>query len=148
MLCPKCKYERNDSDTAPSWQCPKCGIAIEKYVRIMEENDQFLLDEQLKENKRQEAHKKLHAMFSLILPIAIIIYFIDDYEKYGDVLIWFLFAAWSAYASYTIKSTGHFIGPSGTVNGEEHKLQFKFEIYICMLAAVGSTIMAFWTLLT
>lgn len=29
--CPKCGYVRSAADTAPSWQCPSCGIAIEKY---------------------------------------------------------------------------------------------------------------------
>jgi glutaredoxin len=28
--CPKCRYERQSSDTAPDWQCPSCGIAYSK----------------------------------------------------------------------------------------------------------------------
>jgi hypothetical protein len=31
MVCPKCGYARKESDTAPGWQCPSCGIAIDKY---------------------------------------------------------------------------------------------------------------------
>jgi hypothetical protein len=31
IACPKCGYERKPSDTAPDWQCPACGIAMEKY---------------------------------------------------------------------------------------------------------------------
>ena len=30
--CPKCGHVRLATDTAPSWECPACGIAIEKYV--------------------------------------------------------------------------------------------------------------------
>jgi len=30
--CPKCGYVRQAADTAPAWQCPACGIAVEKYV--------------------------------------------------------------------------------------------------------------------
>jgi hypothetical protein len=30
-VCPKCGYQRKPGDTAPAWQCPSCGIAIEKY---------------------------------------------------------------------------------------------------------------------
>jgi hypothetical protein len=30
-VCPKCGYARKRGDTAPEWQCPSCGIAIEKY---------------------------------------------------------------------------------------------------------------------
>ena len=29
--CPKCGYVRKEADKAPGWQCPSCGIAIEKY---------------------------------------------------------------------------------------------------------------------
>jgi ribosomal protein L37AE/L43A len=28
--CPKCSYRRRPEDTAPAWQCPRCGIAYEK----------------------------------------------------------------------------------------------------------------------
>ena len=28
--CPKCQYQRQASDTAPDWQCPKCGVAYNK----------------------------------------------------------------------------------------------------------------------
>jgi glutaredoxin len=28
--CPKCRYERQSTDTAPDWQCPSCGIAYSK----------------------------------------------------------------------------------------------------------------------
>lgn len=29
--CPKCAYVRTAADTAPDWQCPKCGIAYVKF---------------------------------------------------------------------------------------------------------------------
>lgn len=28
--CPRCEYVRQASDTAPAWQCPRCGIAYDK----------------------------------------------------------------------------------------------------------------------
>ena len=28
--CPRCRYERQSTDTAPEWQCPSCGIAYSK----------------------------------------------------------------------------------------------------------------------
>ena len=30
--CPKCAYVRAAAETAPEWQCPKCGIAYLKFV--------------------------------------------------------------------------------------------------------------------
>jgi uncharacterized Tic20 family protein len=29
--CPKCAYVRTESETAPDWQCPKCGIVYAKF---------------------------------------------------------------------------------------------------------------------
>lgn len=29
-ICPKCGYVRKSTDTAPSWQCPSCGVAYAK----------------------------------------------------------------------------------------------------------------------
>ncbi len=31
VTCPKCGYLRTSSDTAPGWQCPRCGIAYNKF---------------------------------------------------------------------------------------------------------------------
>ena len=30
IQCPKCRYSRRDTDTAPDWQCPSCGVAYSK----------------------------------------------------------------------------------------------------------------------
>lgn len=32
MICPKCHYQRQPTDTAPQWQCPACGVA---YAKVM-----------------------------------------------------------------------------------------------------------------
>ena len=29
--CPKCAHVRSESETAPDWQCPKCGIVYAKF---------------------------------------------------------------------------------------------------------------------
>jgi ribosomal protein L37AE/L43A len=29
--CPKCAHVRTASETAPDWQCPKCGIVYAKF---------------------------------------------------------------------------------------------------------------------
>jgi len=31
MKCPKCQYVRQPSEEVPEWQCPKCGIAYQKF---------------------------------------------------------------------------------------------------------------------
>ena len=32
--CPKCGYVRKPTDTAPDWQCPRCGIAYAKFGTV------------------------------------------------------------------------------------------------------------------
>jgi len=34
QVCPKCRYERKPTDTAPEWECPSCGIAYAKFEEI------------------------------------------------------------------------------------------------------------------
>ncbi len=36
MQCPKCQHQRKDNDGLPSWQCPACGIAYQKYIAATE----------------------------------------------------------------------------------------------------------------
>lgn len=31
MKCPNCEYERQSTDVAPDYECPKCGIIYERY---------------------------------------------------------------------------------------------------------------------
>lgn len=37
-VCPKCAYERKATDTAPDYECPKCGVVYAK-VRVAAEVD-------------------------------------------------------------------------------------------------------------
>ena len=32
--CPNCGYQRRESDTAPDWQCPACGVAYAKAMGV------------------------------------------------------------------------------------------------------------------
>lgn len=32
--CPKCAHVRSESETAPDWQCPKCGIVYAKFGQM------------------------------------------------------------------------------------------------------------------
>lgn len=34
-ICPKCDYERKESDTAPQWQCPNCQAVYEKLEKAI-----------------------------------------------------------------------------------------------------------------
>src|SRR5689334_17871911 len=49
--CPKCGYERKPSDTAPDWECPRCGVAYAKYKAAEETARQT--DEAIEAYQRQ-----------------------------------------------------------------------------------------------
>jgi hypothetical protein len=36
MICPKCGYERQAADTAPDYECPRCGIVYAKFKSLQE----------------------------------------------------------------------------------------------------------------
>lgn len=40
MQCPKCEYVRKETEEAPDWQCPKCGIAYHKFKPKAEPTEQ------------------------------------------------------------------------------------------------------------
>ena len=50
--CPKCGYERQPTDTAPDYECPKCKIIYSKFDSAAEKKRQDLLELQ-----RQKANK-------------------------------------------------------------------------------------------
>jgi uncharacterized protein len=49
-ICPKCQYLRVATDTAPDWQCPKCGVAYNKVANsikqaVVPDDEEIDLDE-------------------------------------------------------------------------------------------------------
>jgi len=42
MECPKCQYVRKASDTAPDYECPKCGVIYAKFVPAVLEREAAL----------------------------------------------------------------------------------------------------------
>jgi ribosomal protein L37AE/L43A len=151
MQCPKCKYERKESDTSPIWQCPQCGIAMERYAQLMEENDRRLRDsrkEQARSDKATRSQWRLFYLAVLLSPIIILGLKSPGWEKVTTVLLWFAFAAWLLGGAYLMKSSGYFITEySGTYSKEERPSDFKLYVFLCILGAVGAVVMGVRTLL-
>ena len=55
--CPKCAYQRKDSDYVPDWQCPSCGIAYEKFFATSSKDNGGI-------RKRYDASKSRSKRFS------------------------------------------------------------------------------------
>lgn len=53
MQCPKCNYVRQKTDTAPSWQCPSCGISYEKF-----QAEQFRVQESMRSGRTLVVRKE------------------------------------------------------------------------------------------
>lgn len=52
--CPKCHYVRQPSDTAPDYECPKCGIIYAKFDPNSEARRLSLLEQQRQGRLREE----------------------------------------------------------------------------------------------
>lgn len=69
MRCPKCKYVRLDTDTAPDYECPKCGIVYDKYDPIAEEKlDAIRAKVAIRAQKEKDAVDKKEATTASLLP--------------------------------------------------------------------------------
>ena len=136
MQCPKCNYERKESDTAPDWQCPNCGIAVAKYVKLMEDNDQHLADLRQDFDKRKKVYRKQYKAFFFLVPIILFSFVAPKFDKIGFALFWFLLSAWTLYCAFIMQSTGYFIaGTSRVISKEERPLGFKLNLAICIFSA-------------
>lgn len=56
--CPKCGYVRKATDAAPAWECPSCGIAVDKY-RALHETKSAAREPTREEVEDQAARKSL-----------------------------------------------------------------------------------------
>ena len=54
--CPKCGYVRLSTDTAPDYECQKCGIIYKKYEAHLEAMRRLEVEKE--ESKREKAQKK------------------------------------------------------------------------------------------
>lgn len=58
ITCPKCQYVRQPSDTAPDYECPRCGIIYAKYDPGAEARRQALLEQQRQGRLREELERQ------------------------------------------------------------------------------------------
>ncbi|AQQ01253.1 hypothetical protein B0W48_16645 [Pseudoalteromonas aliena] len=57
--CKNCNYQRQDSDLAPEYECPKCGIVYAKADKYIEKKAEIVRKEKVeKERKRKEQARK------------------------------------------------------------------------------------------
>ena len=137
MQCPKCGYERKESDVAPAWQCPNCGIAVEKYNQLMEENDQHLIDYRRDAKRREEVRQKQYKAFYFLIPITFFGLIAQRWGNAAIALMFFLFGGWALYAAYIMQTTGYFFAKNDRViSKDEEPIGFKLYILICILGAV------------
>lgn len=56
--CPKCGYERQPSDTAPDYECPKCGVIYQKYLDAQAAKIRQAEDQAAREAARADEQRK------------------------------------------------------------------------------------------
>ena len=143
MICPKCKYEQIYSDISESWKCQHCGVAMDKYIKLMEENEQNLQNFRTRAIKTKDADKKLTFAIFLLLLAAVFGLIASDWGKYGAAITWFLGSAWALYYALLMKSLGYFsaIPFSNAVRKEDHPIEFKMQIILVLIGSALAFIM-------
>lgn len=71
MLCPKCQYQRQASDHAPEWQCPKCGVAYAKAQATANNNQSAASTPTFTTAKPGVNFKQIRILFLLIALLVI-----------------------------------------------------------------------------
>ena len=92
MKCPDCKYLRQESDTAPDWQCPACHKAYAKTGKaeptwsrqeLSTRNRAFL--DRVSKQRQAESPRYMPLYGLLVLGLAILL--LANLEQTGDGLI-------------------------------------------------------------
>jgi len=81
MECPKCNYKRLESDQAPEWQCPSCGVAYNK-VKAKKS-----VKPQAQAIKKTLSHTEKNDWFVYIL-IGIGIFLFTYFDSLDGVISW------------------------------------------------------------
>lgn len=69
VICPKCSAVRKDTDTAPDWQCPACGVA---YAKVGQRTD--VPDGRVRREERVEiAHDQRFPVFKVSAAILLFV---------------------------------------------------------------------------
>ncbi len=84
IICPKCNYERNSNDLAPTYECPACGIVYFKYKAKVElQNYEYkkMRANKIAETAKAELYEKRKATKNTQHPIEIDKIFNEFYSK-------------------------------------------------------------------
>lgn len=81
---------------------------MDKYIKLMEENEQNLQNFKIQDIKTKDADKKLTFAIFLLLLAAVFGIIAADWGQYGAAITWFLGSAWAMYYALLMKSLGNF----------------------------------------
>ena len=81
-VCPKCRYRRQKSDTAPKWQCPECGVAYAKVQRASRSAIHPATGRIMAQpENRYGKGAGWHTVFSLFVLLGIVLFIVAWWQK-------------------------------------------------------------------
>lgn len=81
QVCPKCQYKRQDSDVAPQWQCPKCGVAYMKAQGSKNSETMDVVTKKTKVINQYGGSRVYHRIFTSLVIFSLIILLIAWWQK-------------------------------------------------------------------
>ncbi|PWK52899.1 hypothetical protein [Pleionea mediterranea] len=147
-ICPKCKYQRSATDTAPEWQCPKCGIAYSKFQtrvytkqQIKEANKKWIAKVNGARNRENAIFKTRVLM--MFAGVFIVLLHPDCNSGIRLVISLCIMAFMSWKLIQTMKEHGFYIGSVGeTRSMSDHPISFKVEyfggVFLTLLFTFGA----------
>jgi len=148
MICPKCKYVRKESDAAPAWQCPNCGIAVEKYAQLMQQDDLQLREEALEHKARDQADHKIKMTYVILFAIGLFGLLAGERWGLAYVLVWFLIALWAGYCMVLMLTTGYYSGfPYITKHRVDNPFEFWMAFVLLLIVMLFGVVMGLGTIL-
>ncbi len=80
QACPNCNYQRKETDSAPDWQCPSCGVA---YAKVMGVNQTLRAHPGARTQIRAQTNRRVwfDRLLSLLLIISVISLLVSWWAK-------------------------------------------------------------------
>lgn len=149
MICPKCNYERKESDQAPVWQCPSCGIVYEKFNEIQKhiaKEQRELIDQSRDNYFRSKKIGRIEVAIAALAVLYLIIYLIFGGSiNYGFWIILFGIT----FLVLTIGMLKYRIAvyyPFGYVSSKQHPILFKIQVVSGISVSLLLFVLGFVTL--
>jgi hypothetical protein len=131
-ICPKCKCLRADTDLAPEWQCPSCGIAYHKIAIIKaeekEKDRKFSVNKKIFESQSKQLRSMQFKAYAIAAFCFALVYFSENI--FVSVICSFVLSGVCIYIFFRVNEIGLYYVSAvrGYISKDESPNQFKLSL--------------------